>query len=147
MYLKYNFRKAHTKVIIVSKARQFQMDWHFPLPLWSLFTSVLKSLVHRWLVHESKVNSFFWLLQRQQSLLREHFHCALSSHQPSVQSWPQPGDDRCRLFYFCVRCILFLFGFTVIKNYILDRTSQYLQRNKVTILRMACVGIKKLVLH
>lgn len=134
MYLKYDFRKANTRVIIVSKAQQFQMDWHFPVSLGSLFTSVLKSLVHRWLVHESKVDSFFWLHQWQQSTLREHFHqaCTVPFHltNPSPQSWPQPGDDRCRLFSFCLRCILFLFGFTTVRNYILDHTSQYLQRRK-----------------
>lgn len=58
MYHQYHFRKADSRVIIVSKALHFQKDWHFPLSLGSLFTSVLKSLVHRWLVYEPKADFF-----------------------------------------------------------------------------------------
>jgi len=58
VYRGYNFRKADSGVITVPKAQHFQKDWHFLLPLESLFTSVFKSLVHRWLAHEPGVNSF-----------------------------------------------------------------------------------------
>lgn len=50
-------RKADSGEIVVSKAQLFQKDWHISLSLVSLFFSVLKSLVHQWLVNEPKAES------------------------------------------------------------------------------------------
>lgn len=127
--------KTNSRVIIVSKAQHFKKNWHFPLSLGSLFTSVRESLVHRWLVHEPKVDSFSWLHQWQLSFLHKNFHQARAVSFHLTNASPRscasaPVKAGAGYFLSVQGADYFSFGSTVIGNYILGHISQYLYSKK-----------------
>lgn len=118
--------KADSREIIVSKAQLCQKDWHVKLSLVSLLVSVLKHLVHQWLVNEPKAD-FGTSPKASQSSFWTHplgLLSAVWAHLllPAILSCNPPVTGisfLCKLLICALVSFLFFYclvGFTVIGN-------------------------------